>query len=101
MKLNVYAIFDSAACVYDRPICFRADGEALRFFTAMAVSDENVVGKSPKDFSFYKIGEFHDDKGEIVPLDRFCMATAEEVIAQSRQIEAPLKAVEDSYGGTA
>ena len=110
MKLQVFAIFDSAACVYDRPICFRADGEALRFWKHMVLNQESPVSKSPKDFSFYKIGEYDDNTAEITPLDRFCVQTAEEVVAESRRIEeGSLRSVEieeeeariNSAGGTA
>ena len=110
MKLKVYAVYDSAAMVYDRPICFRADGEALRIWQQLCLNPESGVGKSPKDFSFYKIGEYDDNTGTITPLDRFCIQTAEEAIAASRVIEeGSLRSVDydeeveriNSAGGTA
>ena len=102
MKLNVYAIFDSAAVMYERPVCFRADGEAMRFFENLCLNAESPVAKHPEDFSFYKIATYDDNKGEIESLTKMCMCTAEEIVAKSREI-APgsLKAVDQSYGGTA
>ena len=76
MKLNVYAIFDSAAVMYEPPVCFRADGEALRFFENLCLNAKTPVAKHPEDFSFYKIAIYDDNKGEIEPLTKMCMCTA-------------------------
>ena len=87
MKLKVFVVFDQASGVYDRPLCFRALGEALRFWKSLVLNAETQVGRNPEDFSFYAIGEFDDSKGEFIPHDRYCVQTAEEVVSASRQIE--------------
>ena len=105
MKLRMFAIFDSASGVYDRPICFRAVGEALRFWKHMVLNKDSVVAKSPKDFSFYQVGEYDDECGEVRALNKICVQTGEEVVAESRQIEPGLlgsngEPIEQLPGGT-
>ena len=104
MKLQVFTIFDSAANVYDPPLCFRADGEALRFWKSVVLNAETKIGKNPEDYSFYKIGVYDDNSAEFEACNRFCVQTGQEVVADARHIEpGSLKNVngdDNHVGGT-
>ena len=56
MKLFVFAVFDSASGVYDRPFVSRAEGEAVRGFADIAKDDTHPIGKHPEHFSLFRIG---------------------------------------------
>ena len=85
MKLNAYAIFDSAAGVYMRPFFAQAHGLATRMFSDLACDADHDVGKHPEDYSLYFIGEYDDNKGELKPVTKECLATAQELVSLSRQ----------------
>ena len=86
MQLIVFTIFDSASGAYLRPFFQRSNGEALRTFENECVAAESPIANHPEDYSLYRIGTYDDNKGELYPEDRFCLATAAEVVASSRQI---------------
>ena len=90
MKLNVYTIFDGATGAYMRPFFLQSDGQAMRAFTDIATDREHEVGKHPEDYSLYRVGLYDDNKGCLVHEDKECLATAQEVIAQSRKVD-PVK----------
>lgn len=85
MRLNVYTIFDSASQAYMRPFFMQSDGQALRSFTDIAQDADHDIGKHPEDYSLYRIGTYDDAKGILHPEDKSCLATAEEVVAASRE----------------
>lgn len=85
MKLNVYSIFDTASGAYSRPFFAPSDGQAVRSFSDIACDATHEVGKHPEDYSLHRIGIFDDQKGQLIPEDKECMATALELIAMSRQ----------------
>ena len=101
MKRNIYMIYDTATAIYMGPLVFRADGEALREFEALSTNADSKIGKNPEDFSFYKVGEFDDHDGIMVPLDKICLATALEMVAKARQPETVTENVQRiNAGGT-
>ena len=84
MRLNIYTIFDSASGAYMRPFYAQSDGQALRSFTDIAQDADHEIGRHPEDYSLYRIGTYDDNKGELHPEDKECMATALEVVASAR-----------------
>ena len=69
MKLNLYAIFDTASGVYDGPLRSRADAEAIRDFRGLVMNAETKVAQNPEDFYLVRIGMFDDNKGVLMPED--------------------------------
>lgn len=67
MKVNVYAVFDSKACVFQAPFTFSTDGQALRAFENAARSEGTAVGQNPEDYSLFRIGRFDDASGMLEP----------------------------------
>jgi hypothetical protein len=87
MRLNVYTIFDTATGAYMRPFYMQSDGQATRAFKDLAVAADHEIGKHPEDYSLWRIGQFNDNKGELVPEDRECLATALELVAVARRVD--------------
>lgn len=104
MKRNIYMVFDSAAAVYMGPLIYRTDGEALREWEAQATGADNKIGQNPEDFSFYRVGSFNDNDGVLVPEDKICLATAQEMVAKARSVDVVksnvAKLEEIKVGGT-
>ncbi len=87
MKLNIYTIFDTASGAYMRPFFLQSDGQAMRLFKDMASDAEHEIGKHPEDYSLFRIGIYDDNKAELIPEQRECLATALEVLADSKAVD--------------
>lgn len=61
MKHKVYTVYDSKAQVYMQPLFFRADGEAIRAFSASIARPGHTFADYPADYTLFAIGEFDDD----------------------------------------
>lgn len=86
MRLFLYAVFDSASGVYDRPWCALSDGAALRSFTDIACDADHAIGKHPEHYSLFRLGDFDDNTAEISPEDAKCIGKAHELVAASRRV---------------
>lgn len=86
MRLNCYAIFDTAAAVYQRPIFAQSDGEVIRSFTDVATDADHFVGKHPEDYSLHRIGVWDDQNAKFSPEQPECIATALELVAKTRNV---------------
>ena len=85
MKLNLYAVIDTASGVYDGPMPGKADGHMIRAFSDMACSDEHQIGKHPEDYALIKVGIWNDGTGELEDLQNITLITGLEAVANSRQ----------------
>ena len=85
MRLNIYTIFDVASGAYMRPFYAASDGQAIRSFTDISQDADHEIGKHPEDYSLFRIGTYDDNKGELHPEDKQCLATALEVVASARE----------------
>ncbi len=96
MKMNIYAIFDTASGTYWKPIYARSDEEIKRSFKGAADNAESDIGAHPEDYSIFRLGTFDDNTAKIQIEDRECIETALEAVARSRQVtkETLLEAVE-------
>ena len=105
MQFNVYAVFDTASGIYDRPFVMQSDGQALRAFGDIAVDAEHPIGKHPEDYSLFRLGMFNDNTGEISATGKECLATALEMVAASRKVnKGQLEVLDEELtkvGGTA
>jgi hypothetical protein len=84
MKLNCYAIFDSATNAYMRPFFMQSDGQANRSFADEAVRADSEISKHPEDYSLFRVGTWDDNEGSIEPCDPKCIGRAHELAAASR-----------------
>ena len=67
MKLIVCSIYDTKAKAYLRPFFVNATGQAIRSFSDIANDKEHDVGRHPEDYTLYRLGQFDDQNGELMP----------------------------------
>ena len=67
MKLNVYSVKDAKAATFGNPFYANNDQVAIRSFQAVADDPNTTIHKNPEDFSLYKVAEWDDNSGEIIP----------------------------------
>jgi len=84
MKVQLYAIFDTATGVYEKPFFGQSDGEVKRSFMDIANDADHPIGKHPEDYSLYRLGNFDDNTGMVLNEENECLCTAHEIIASSR-----------------
>lgn len=64
---NIYALHDVKAQTFSTPFTLLNDAIAERMFINMVRSDETDVGKNPEDFKLFKIAEYDEHTGEVIP----------------------------------
>lgn len=67
MKLEMYAIYDSAARAFRAPMFMKSAGLAVRAFTDAVNSPDTELNAHPGDFSLARVGTFEDDSGVVIP----------------------------------
>jgi len=82
MKLGVYAVFDNAVKAFLPPQVFRADGEAIRAFSAGVEAEGTPFAKHKQDYSLFRLGSFDDGFGSFENL------TAPQMIATAISVGA-------------
>ena len=72
MKLHAVAIRDIKANVFAQPYFVSSIGGAVRAFgdECQRAEKDNLMYKHPGDFELYKIGEYDDATGELIPLPK-------------------------------
>jgi len=87
MKLNAYSIYDNKALVYGLPFFAPTDGAAIRSLRDLANDSNTTVGRHPRDFVLFCVGEFDDQTGgysQVSPVRHVCDAQA--VVIEPAQI---------------
>lgn len=67
MKLNVYSIFDSVANAFIPPFFMANDAMAIRACSDALTDSNHQFFKHPTDYTLFRIAEFDDSNGVIVP----------------------------------
>ncbi len=104
MKLNIYAIFDTASGLYLRPLFAQSDGQALRSFSDVVADADHEIGRHPEDYSISRLGIFDDNTGRLTNEDNECLLTGFESVAQGRNLnknDIPSLDEKIKIGGTA
>ena len=69
MKLQIVAVFDSAAQAYSTPAFVSATGLAVRQLSSdVNRASDAPIFTNPDDFELYHLGEFDDETGIIFSL---------------------------------
>lgn len=78
MKLEVYAVHDSAIGAFNKPLFFRSRGEAIRSFEQGVRDPANGFVSHPEHYSFWHVGYYDDATAEFIGIaggnDRVCGA---------------------------
>lgn len=80
MQLTMFAVFDRQVGAYLQPFFMRAQGEALRAFTASVNDPSTGFFKNPEDYSLCELGSFDDNTGVMTAHAPVCVAQAASVI---------------------
>lgn len=68
MILEVYSIRDAKAEYFNTPFFQKTKGEAIRNFSNAVNDEKTQLNQHPEDFDLWKIGQWDDQKGQIVSL---------------------------------
>ena len=100
MRLNAYAIFDTAAGAYQRPFFLPADAQAIRCFKDIVADAEHPVGQHPEDYYLVRCGVWNDADCVFTPEAVSTLRTGLELLAEIRNVDpAQLEAFQGSLGG--
>lgn len=87
MRVNLYAIFDSAGRIYDGPIPGQSDGFMNRKFSDLCLNADHDIGKHPHDYTLFHVGSWDDSKGELENVENRKLLNGSEVIAAAQSGE--------------
>jgi hypothetical protein len=65
MRMQLYAIYDTVADIFNKPFTAHNDSDAIRAFT-QSFEQGNQANK--QDYVLYHLGEYNDGNGEITPV---------------------------------
>jgi len=68
MKINVYSIFDTKTAAFMQPFFMSTHGSATRAFAEVVNDSTHMIGKSPEDFSLFRLAAFDDNTGIFLPM---------------------------------
>lgn len=85
---KVYAVFDAKVKLFGRPFTDMSDDAAIRNFSD-AVNENgnpnNLWAKHPEDFSLFKIGDYNEDLGKLIPCNPESLVTASALTAFNKK----------------
>lgn len=70
MNTQVYTLRDSVLGSFSLPFYASSPAHARRICKEVIISGDNSVAHSPIDFELFRIGEFDNDSGQLLPTDR-------------------------------
>lgn len=68
MILKMYCIYDRKTEIHHPPNMAHNTGHALRVFTEIFATPNQVFGKYPEDFQIFEVGSFDDQSGMLTAL---------------------------------
>ena len=86
MNYKVFAVKDKALDSYSAPFTQATIEAGLRMWRDLVLfgQDDNRYKRSPEDFTLYMLGEFNDETGELIEAANVRLASASEVIAETK-----------------
>lgn len=65
MELQICAVYDKKAELYDTPFMVRSLADAVRGFQQAAKNEQSNIYNYPEDFKLVHLGTFNNQTGEI------------------------------------
>lgn len=90
MKLKVFVVRDVMAEVGQLPLYREKEAIAIRDFEMAVTNAQNPMSENPDDYVLYEIGEYDDEKMELVPMDPKRVITGMEAVRLRREKVAKL-----------
>ena len=84
MKQGTYAIYDSTAEVFGRPMFLLNDATAIRGFVNALINPKSEFYQNPEDFTLYRFGEFDDIEGYFDNHDKVALGNGLTLLSQHR-----------------
>lgn len=87
-KLNLYAVHDSKAGMYNRPMPSTNDQTAIRGFISNAINPESEINQNAQDYSLFRIGSY-DESSSIITSESppEFLINAETAILNNNQVQ--------------
>lgn len=73
-------VYDEKAEYFIRVFAVATVAEAKRQFEDAVQDRESIMYRHPKDFTLYHVGDFDDDSGQLVQVDRKMLINGAEVM---------------------
>lgn len=67
MIMNAYSFFDVKSGLFSLPFFQIHDNIARRAAQTVASEATSTIGQYPEDFVLYRVGQFDDTLGELIP----------------------------------
>ncbi|UOF80675.1 DNA binding protein vP5 [Microviridae sp.] len=80
MKLKVFSVYDSKAEAYLQPFFSTTLGMATRMFGDAVKDQQHNFNKHAADFTLFQIGEFDDENGLLVSVNKINLGCAIEYL---------------------
>ena len=84
MEYGLYAIKD-ARSAFMPPVPERSDAVAKRNFSHAVLVRDSIFRDFPNDFSFYLVGSFDDQSGEVVHCQPVFLIDAAEILSAQKE----------------
>jgi hypothetical protein len=68
MQLQIFAIYDKKAEAHLNPFFLSQKGQALRELQQAVQNEKTMIFQYPEDFSLWKLGDFDNRTGILIPL---------------------------------
>jgi len=104
MKKPMYAVFDQASAVHMQPFLQHSDAEARRTFIDWVSNPETPISAHPEHYTLVRLGQYDDQKGQIIPEDQESIITGLVAKSESQTVDKQKVAQLNSKisaGGTA
>lgn len=69
MKVNMYAVYDAKAAVFQKPFFFANDDVAMRAFAGIMANPDDPMARFPEDFVLHEVGSWDDDLGAVIGVE--------------------------------
>lgn len=90
MKIKLYSIMDAKLATFGSIHQSLTDSAAVRQFADVIQDKNNFISKHPEDFSLYRIGEYDDETGNLIPSVPQALVTASSLLSNEPN-EIPLE----------
>lgn len=70
MRLSLYSVFDIKMEKFYPPYASENDAVGDRHFMELLTDPKSMLSRHPEDYRLFRIGEFDEWTGEIVPLEK-------------------------------
>lgn len=68
MILHAYSVYDLKGAAFAAPFFMHTDAIAIRMFSDTVADPSHPIARHPEDYQLYRLGDFDDATGQIVPL---------------------------------